>query len=462
MSKRKRIGHGAITGDKGVAFIHRTVLGMGFVWNATHLEAGIDGYIEIRDIASGDVTNCILQAQSKAGASWFKAETDETFEFICDERDLTYWLAGNAPVILIVSRPDQNEGYWKPVKDYFRDPHRRKTRKIIFDKQTDRFDADSRQRLIALALPADSGLYLAAIPQTETLAANLLPLQRFPETLFRAKTVLRYPGQVWEKLNGKNAGDLGEWMLHDGFLYSIHDLRGGAWTGACLTATVESLSMSAWAKAEDGRERYVFVRIMTFCLDQLLYRQGVRFSKDKEQYVFRATPDLSEKKVGGLSVFKAYPSKTNPDRIAYYRHRAMRLQLVRFDEAWYAEVTPSYHFTQDGYLLSKYFEERLSGIKMIERQNKVHLRQVRLWAEVLQQVHLGKPADTGPVQRSMFDYLEEKKPEPVIEPYPHLAFGPLVEFQVDCSVPEIAWLPSEAPEEATESREDTSSGGLFP
>ena len=76
MGKRKQIGHGDITGDKGIALIHRTVLDMGFVWNATHLEAGIDGYIEIRDDKTAEVSNCVLQVQSKAGSSWFKAETE--------------------------------------------------------------------------------------------------------------------------------------------------------------------------------------------------------------------------------------------------------------------------------------------------------------------------------------------------------------------------------------------------
>lgn len=461
MSKRKRIGHESITGDKGIAFIHRIVLDMGFVWNVTHLEAGVDGYIEIRDIATGDVTNCIIQVQSKAGSSWFKAETEETFEFVCDERDLNYWLAGNAPVILVVSRPDLNEGYWKSIKDYFHDPIRRKLRKIVFEKQSDRFNLDARQRVSAIALPANSGLYLTAIPKTETLVANLLPLVRHPESIFHAKTTLRYPDQVWGILNRHAAGSFGEWLLHDGNLYSIHDLRIAPWRECCLPATVERHPMADWAKSDDSKERYVFVRLMTFCLNSLLFAQGVRYSKDKEHHFFRATLDLSERKVGGLSVFKAYISKTNPDRIAYYRHRAMRLQMLRLDGEWFAEITPSYHFTQNGYTLSRYFEERLSGIKMIERQNKVHLRQVRLWAEVLQQVHVGKAVEPGTTQRSLFDELEEKKPEALIAPYSHLTFGSLVEFQVDCSVPEIAWLPTEAPEPLTECPQDSSSGGLF-
>src|SRR5437868_2424029 len=74
LAKRKHIGQADITGEKGIALIHRTVLDMGCVWNPTKLEAGIDGYIELRDRQTGEVTNCILQVQSKASPSWFKAE----------------------------------------------------------------------------------------------------------------------------------------------------------------------------------------------------------------------------------------------------------------------------------------------------------------------------------------------------------------------------------------------------
>ena len=117
MAKRKQIGHRDIIGDKGIALIHRIVLDMGFVWNATKLEAGIDGYIELRDYVSGEVSNCIVQVQSKAGPSWFKAETATSFEFICDERDLNYWLTGNVSTILVVSHTDHDEAYWTSVKD---------------------------------------------------------------------------------------------------------------------------------------------------------------------------------------------------------------------------------------------------------------------------------------------------------------------------------------------------------
>jgi len=451
LAKHKQIGHADMRGDKGIALIHRIVNDMGFVWNALHLEAGIDGIIEIRDAVTAEVSNFIIQVQSKAGGSYFKAETDTAFEFLCDERDLDYWLRGNAPVVLVVSRPEQDEAYWVSIKDYFHDPKLRKARKIVFSKDCDRFELACRDRLAALALPADSGHYLTALPQSDTLVSNLLPVADYPKRLFRAATKLRFPTQVWEHLNETRDQAKPEWFLHNGFIYAFHDLTFAPWTKVCISSTTENLAANDFAFSDDPNWRYVFVRMIRACLEQILYRQGVRFSKDRRHHFFRSTPDLTERKVGGLSVFKAYPSKTTPDRIAYYRHRAAELSLIRFGEKWYVEITPTYHFTQDGWKLSRYFDERLTGIKQLERQNKTHLRQVRLWEEVLCQTHL-VPSPPKPRQRSLFD--DKVESEAPITPYSLLSFDPLVSFEVDWGVPESAWLPQPSGEEDQDGTSD--------
>ena len=146
---------------------------------------------------------------------------------------------------------------------------------------------------------------------------------------------------------------------------------------------------------------------------------------------------MAERKVGGLSVFKGYESKTTADRIAYYRHRAVELQFVRFDGNWYLEITPSYHFTQDGMRLSRFFEQRLTGIKQFERQNKTHLRHLRLWEEVILQRHL----TTRSSAKKQMNLFESQGTTRQVEPYTLIQFSSLLAFDVDWSVPEHAWLP---------------------
>jgi hypothetical protein len=169
-----------IQGQRGVNLVEKIVLDMGFTWEATRVDAGIDGQIEIRDPATGEMKNWILRAQVKEREA-FVRETIESFEFLCDENDLDYWLGGTTPNILVVCRPSTNEAYWVSIRHYFRDPAARKSRRVVFDKRNNCFSKDSATDLIAVARPKDSGLYLEPPRRPERLYANLLPVIRLPQ-----------------------------------------------------------------------------------------------------------------------------------------------------------------------------------------------------------------------------------------------------------------------------------------
>ncbi|QDU10091.1 DUF4365 domain-containing protein [Gimesia aquarii] len=434
MAKRKQIGMSEITGEKGIALIHRIVLQMGFAWNPTNMDAGIDGYIELRDSETGEVSNCILQVQSKAGDSYFLSEDENSFVFQCKNRDLEYWLAGNAPVILVVSRPDKDEAYWISVKDYFSSPSARKNRRITFDKKNDRFERDCRHRLMRLAIPKNNGLYLSSLPQEETITSNLLPLVSIPERYFKSKTKFRDPIQVWEILRDSDSDPDGEWLLHNGFIYCFHDLTFEPWRNFCEPENTDNLRTTDLSNSERPSDRHAFVKLLNLCLTQLLYRQGIRYSKLKELYYFKASTDLTARKVGSKTVFKGYTSKKNESRIAYYRHQALEVQFLQIESKWYLELTPSYYFTHDGFKLSKYYEERLSGIKLLERQNKTHLSHLIMWSKILQQSYLSSAK-----QQSL--QFEDDPTEDTIKPYSFLQFGPLVTFEVDFGISDSSWLP---------------------
>jgi hypothetical protein len=89
---RKRIGRSDIIGEQGIAHIRRMVLDMGYVFYETGgIEAGIDGYIELRDQTTGEVGNLILQVQGKATErDRLPAETPDSFEWPCTEADIAY------------------------------------------------------------------------------------------------------------------------------------------------------------------------------------------------------------------------------------------------------------------------------------------------------------------------------------------------------------------------------------
>jgi hypothetical protein len=420
----KKIHRNSIVGERGVNLIQRIVLEMGHMWYATGgVEAGIDGFIEIRDATSGEVTNFVVQVQSKAGPSFFRSETETSFEFRCDEKDLDYWLQGNAPVILVVSRPESDEAYWVSIKDYFRDPKTRATRKVRFDKDRDRFDESCRAEITRLAVPKDAGLYFAPPPKQETLHSNLLRVSHFPERLYVARTDYRTGQEVQAKLREMDVRGENEWFAKYKSILSFNDLSEWPWDHICEQGTVEAFDSEEWAYSEDLDVRGDFVQLLNRCLSAKAYALGLRYDKDRHCHYFKATKKLVDRKLSYKSVVnettrtvvKRYTKKDNPNETAYYRHSAFEGRFKRFDGTWYLEITPTYHFTRDGYRPSAFYEDKLTGIKQLET-NQALLGQTVMWAE-----YLSRDGD-----------LFEPK-------YPLLDFGELATFDLAAGIDEDAW-----------------------
>ncbi len=425
----KKILHTDIVGQQGINLIESICLKIGFLWHPTGLEAGIDGCIEIRNTSTGEVTNCIIQVQSKATEQPFEADTGATFEYRCSEKDLAYWLGGNAPVILIRSRPKTNEAYWASVKDRFRDLAARKSRKIVFDKTADRFDENAKSCLERLAVPADSGVYLGTKPKPEVVYSNLLKVASFPEHYFVARTDYRTRPEIFAALREVTTNVRGEWILGNRMVTSFHDLSVRPWIDVCDGGTVEELDTDEWAQTEDPARQRDFVQLLNASLREKLFPKGIKYSKDHNFYYFRATKDLTDRDYAYQSrehktdrwVFKGYPKKSDPSKMSYYRHSAFEGRFIRYGAEWFLQVTPNYHFTRDGERTSFYAADLLSGIKRLENNQAVH-GQVVMWINVL-------------TERSLFDVTPQ-----------FLDFVSPAQFQLDAGLDDKTWVKREETE----------------
>ncbi|MHB8576121.1 MAG: DUF4365 domain-containing protein [Dehalococcoidia bacterium] len=271
----KKIHENSLRGQLGINLIESRVLKMGYVWYPTGaIEAGIDGHIEIRNPATGEVLNSIVQVQSKATVNAFSRETATSFEYICNERDIEYWMGGNAPVILVVSRPADDDAYWVSVKDHFADLAVRKARRVTFDKQRDRFDESSAEALRQLAVRRDLGLYSPSVPKLERLYSNLLTVAYFAPTLYLAKTRHRFGSALRAELHAAGAHDSMEWVLREGTILSFHDLTQPPWPGVCERGTVEEFDTDEWALSADPDRRRVFVWLLNEVLRSLVHNQA--------------------------------------------------------------------------------------------------------------------------------------------------------------------------------------------
>lgn len=439
-SRGKFVHANSLIGQQGVNLIATVVAEMGYLWTPTtgHTDAGIDGFIEIRRADTGEATNFVLQVQSKATAREWENETEESFDFRCDERDLAYWLQGNAPVILVVSRPRNNEAYWVAVKDYFSDLEKRKARKVRFSKTNDLFNTNAAFALTQKAMPRDAGVYLAPPPKKEILYSNLLPVGRYAPVLFAAKTPHRKPQEIWNIFKEADLRPGGEWLLKNGKIYSFHDFAAEPWDKVCDKTTVEQMNTDEWALSHCQEKRNDFVRLLGLALKTLLGWKAVWYQKPKHGcgfYFFAPTKDLSPRvarwkrtKESERTVFQAYPSKKDPSRIAYYRHSAFEPRFRRLGGTWFLEITPTYHFTSDGKTPSKFRESYLSGIKRIEK-NVAVTSSVLFWAHFL-------------TARDLFSKTS-----------PFISFSDLLEFPVEFGIPDEDWLSKAEPEETALLRE---------
>ncbi len=235
----KRVQGTKHTERRAIALIADRVARMGHLWNETQNDYGIDGSIELVDPGSNKATNRVVLVQSKGTSIPF----GERVTYTPRESDLRYWLNGNAPVALVRSHPASGEAFWVSVK-----------RRIVFDRDADRFDESAAEALWQLSRPQRGGLHLGPPPLDELLTANLLPVLRYPGQIFCAPTRAGTNKLARMRFTDMQGTWPRAWTVWQGQVYSFHDpaesavarLGDGPWT---------SFATSEWADGDDEDQR---------------------------------------------------------------------------------------------------------------------------------------------------------------------------------------------------------------
>ncbi|MST32862.1 DUF4365 domain-containing protein [Acidimicrobiaceae bacterium USS-CC1] len=407
-----------------MALIAKRVGEMGYLFHPRRVDHGIDGHIDLVDPSSSELLNLTLLVQSKASTLPFPDETDQGFRYTCDQRDLDLWLGGNAPVILVLSHPDNDHAWWVDVRDAFSSPAARAARVVYVDKRTQVFDTAAAAGLRAVALPRDTGLYLPAAPIQETLTTNLLEVADWPASLHLARTNARDYPEAGKRLQSSGIR-AGGWMLRDGFVISFRDLTEAPLNALC-DSDVESHATAEWAESSDLDTQHRFMDLLTRTVQDA--HPELRWHKERRHLHFLASQDLRPRLAGkghgnrGRTVFAPHYSKSDPGRVSYYHHAALRLRFRRLAGQWFAQLEPDYCFTSDGSAESRIADSLLAGIKRLDRHPAV-AGWTRMWAN-----HLRGGDD-------------------LFSPDRIVAFGDLATVTVDRGIDDRWWGP--APAEAT-------------
>lgn len=417
MAVRKTVTRQTLTGERGITLIAQRCLDMGYLFHPRRVDHGIDGHIDLVDTTSGAVLNQTLLVQSKASDRPFPSETDQSFRFLCHERDLDFWLAGNAPVILVLSHPEQGEAWWVDIKAAFPDAESRATRAVDVVKQAQRFDKNAAAALMRLAVPARSGLYLRPPPIIEALTTNLLPVVDMPSVIYAAPANPKTYSDAGEILAG-HQGRRPAFLLRDGLVISFASLREPPLCDL-RDGDVEEFDTQEWAGSNDTNVQYQFMDLLSRAVENSY--PDLRWHNARRHVHFRATSDLRPRKAGrgpgtrGRTVFGPHYAKSDPEKVSYH-HAALAARYRRIAGVWYCQLEPGYCFTTDGHAEAPFADSLLAGIKRLDRHPAVK-GWTRTWAN-----HLTRPLDMDSLDR------------PVL-------FGPLETVTVDRGIDDRWWGP---------------------
>lgn len=415
--RTKTISAQGIAGQQGVNFIEKILLKMGSRWTPSGAnEVGIDGYIELFDPTSRVSLGLTLAVQSKVVSSI--REVAEEFRYSCDASDLEYWLKGNIPVILIVSDPETEQGYWVWIQEVFKEWRPGQSPSVLFEKSRDRFHSDSLTDLVRVGAPL-RGLYLPPRPKPERLWSNLLRVDALPTVLFVAETALGSRAEVWAEIKKRKASVESGWILWERKILSFEDLSTRAWADICEPGTVERFQTAEWSESDDREKRRLFVQLLNRTLRAQLYYR-LRYWPKEDCFAMtgesRKQSYQSLKRSSGLTVVSQFSSQGKDGRtFDYRRHLAFRGQFRRLDGEWYLEVTPTYRFTHDGERRDRFHESRLKKIKELEG-NRAVLSCVLFWADFLQP------------EKGLF-----------ADPQPPIVFGELKTINVGVGIDDKSW-----------------------
>lgn len=427
----KKIGRSDIIGQRGMAQIEGTVLAMGYMFYATGgVEAGIDGFIELRDVDTGEVGNLLLQLQGKATEKdRLAGETDTSFEFPVSEADVAYWTQGTAPVLFVVVHLKSGKAYWKSVKEWFSDPERLASRKIVFDKAKDGFTPEAKPAITLVALSARPGAASPSIRIHEDLLVNLVEV-KFSDKLYWAPTEFATDKEFGTALRTRQRDAPSEWIVRSKAVLSFHDLDQEPWDRVCDAGCMEEFDADEWAESDDEDRQRDFVALLNRAIGEFvrpaLYHDrdsGVFYfrkprDRDDLNYAYRSLQNTTTRRVVGR-----YGNKQKEvARAAYWRHSAFSHRFIKLGGKWYIEVTPTYHFTRDGQNSDRWSGERLKKIKELEN-NAAVMGQFVMWRDFL-------------LTHGRGDLLKAT--------YPFLTFAPAEALTLEVGVPDSLWTSQEA------------------
>lgn len=423
----KQITANQIIGEIGENEVRGRFLTLGFQFDGrSRLEAGIDGIAEV--MSQGQPMARMIAVQIKSTtASAYASEDDASFTYLLRPQDLDYWRGSNLPVIVVFYRQSDRSFYWKEVG---RDGEQG-DRRLHIDKAADVLDSSTVNKLAALTVPKTGlGYFVPPLGGGEDALVNMLPIT-LPGEMYLGTTP--YDSKRAMAIMFDGGEPRFDWVINGGSFWSFNDPRTNSCCDIVDLDQVEAVDTKDIAFHDDMDEQNQF----RFLLRQALRHQvqsDLAWDKDHKAFYFRANEEGIHRNFG----YEASKNKTNADvvsvfmdnkvegKISFVRHHAFIPRFEYIGDEWYLIVTPTYHFTTNGFAPHLYAAPLLSGKKRLDKSAALR-GQVIMWHRFLTE-------NERLTERLGADLFGEQQ---VAEPRLHFGKPPTVHLEI--RVPEDGW-----------------------
>ena len=423
----KQITANQIIGEIGENEVRGRFLTLGYQFDGrSRLEAGIDGIAEV--MSQGQPMARMIAVQIKSTtASPYASENDEGFTYLLRLEDLAYWRGSNLPVIVVFYRQSDHSFYWKEVS---RDGDQG-DRRLHVDKTADVFDSSTVNKLAALTVPKTGlGYFVPPLGGGEEALVNMLPIA-LPTEMYLASTPYDSKRSMAIMFDGGHPRF--DWIINGGNFWSFQDPRTTSCADIVDLDQVEAIDTKDIAFHDDVDEQNKF----SFLLRQALRHQteaDLGWSKDQKAFYFGAREegiqrnfayDASKKKTDA-DVVSVFMDNKVDGRISFVRHHAFIPRFENIGDEWYLIVTPTHHFTTNGFTPHLYAAPLLSGKKRLDKSAALR-GQVIMWHRFLTEGERAAERDAADL------FGGEQMAEP------RLQFGEPPSVHLEIRVPEDGW-----------------------
>jgi hypothetical protein len=212
----------------------------------------------------------------------------------------------------------------------------------------------------------------------------------------RAKAELNYGGRSTNRRSTIKMALLLEgvetdaWVYYDGRLFAFEDMEQTGVAAVIDAGSIERLDVTDLSDSPEIENVNILKQLLVAQTQERLKSKQVRLhSKDRFFFFGSSQEGQKERKEAWIGkkrserrVYKVIQQKKDPTKVAHHQHLSFNLSFIRFEDAWYAEIVPSWYYSFNGYRRSNWHEDLLSKQKRQEHNSTVR-DQVRFVAYFL-------------------------------------------------------------------------------